>query len=312
MRAVIQHDLWAVFDWAASSVDFPDERRELEARLAKAIRLLALEPDEIRALPDNYAATVAAEPAPNLPPDLFRSDGPWVCLSAFSRKPTSIVHFSGRSRFLIFMRVPGGRAATLSYLEKLRFSPEPALLKDGDMTQLNLALAQFPVGTQVSLVRQMIAIDTRGKLTPTALTESVQVRNYHAITPGPSAINYINGPASRDEDYFEFRLNRPAVFSQGAFRLVAVNPGEKEFATFSTHGDDPYETSYPTRPGVILARCRSCHVDSGIHSVQSRTQWLHSSPSGDPVSFETRVTMERKEREKNFGLLQALWQKAPE
>jgi hypothetical protein len=61
---------------------------------------------------------------------------------------------------------------------------------------LNLALPQFPVGTQVALVRQAIVIDDRGELEPTAQTESVQLRVYHAITPGTQAMNFINGPSS--------------------------------------------------------------------------------------------------------------------
>jgi len=101
-RAILQHDLWAVFDWAAAGEDLPQQRHELEVRLAEAIRRLALTPKQVRALPDTYAAAVAAQqfaPAyvprnpqqPFLPAELLRPDGPWVCLSAYSEQPTAIV-----------------------------------------------------------------------------------------------------------------------------------------------------------------------------------------------------------------------------
>jgi hypothetical protein len=38
----------------------------------------------------------------------------------FAEQPTAIVHFSGRSRFLVFMLLPGGRDATLGYVQQLR------------------------------------------------------------------------------------------------------------------------------------------------------------------------------------------------
>src|SRR5262249_22255296 len=67
-RALLQRDLWAIFDWLAD----PDaeyqretgtlmaERRKLQVRLARVIRRLALPADQLQALPDNYAAAVAA------------------------------------------------------------------------------------------------------------------------------------------------------------------------------------------------------------------------------------------------------------
>ena len=322
-RAILQHDLWAVFDWAAAGEDLPRQRRELEIRLAEAIRRLALTADQVHALPNTYADTVAAQrfPAeydphapqqPFLPPELFRSDGPWVCLTSRSESPTAIVHFSGRSRFLVFMRLPGGRDATLAYVRKLGSSSEPPLRStQSGATLLNLALPQFPVGTEVALLRQAIIIDTDGKLLPTALTENVQLRVYHAITSGTQYINYINGPSSHDQDFFEFRISRPDLFAGHSGGLSAVGPSQTEFATFSTHGMDW------DGQGVILERCRACHADSGIHSVQSRIQWmkkpsdsgghLNRDPGDDPIAWETNVTITRKEQQPEFKMLQRLW-----
>jgi hypothetical protein len=323
-RAIMQRDLWAVFDWAAGGDDLPEERRELEAKLAEAIRRMALAPEEVRGLPDTYADAVIARQfgteydphnprQPFLPPELFRSDGPWICLSSHSNEPTAIVHFSGRSRFIVFMRLPGGRDATLAYLHKLRLSSQPALIHQ---YLLNLNLPQFPAGTQVALVRQAILIDRKGQLVATTLTESVQLRMYHAITPGNQYMNYINGPSSHDQDFFEFRMSRPELFAAHNGGLVAVSPEETEFATFATHGIDAFETRiHLDERGVVLARCRACHSDSGIHSVQSRIGWMNDTSldglakgrTDSTISWETRATITRKEQQSDFKLLRKLW-----
>jgi hypothetical protein len=304
------------------------QRRELETRLSEAIRRLALTSEQFRTLPDTYDASVAARafaPAydsqnrqqPFLPPDLFRPDGPWVCLSARSAQPTAIVHFTGRSRFLVFMKLPQGRDTTLAYISKLRSSYEPLIRNESGLEFLNLTLPQFPVGTEVALVRQMIALDTVGKLVPTRLTESVQIRVYHAITPGTKYMNYINGPSSHDQDFFEFQMRRQQLFAGQGGGLVAMAPNQTEFATFNTHGFDPFEETSPLREqSVVLQRCPGCHSDSGIHSVQSRVQWMQRrsnheepklDPNTDPVVWETSVTASFKENRREFKLLKNLW-----
>ena len=330
-RAIFQRDLWAIFDWAAAVTDqLPRERRELESRLAKAIRRVALTPEQVRALRDTYAAAVAAQQfviaydphnprQPFLPPDLFRGDGPWLCLSAHIAEPTAITHFSGRSRFLVFIHLPGGREETLAYVRKLRSGSEPPMIRNASGNQLlNLALPQFPFGTQVALVRQVILLDAEGKLLPTALTESVQLRVYHAITPGTPYMNYINGPSSRDQDFFEFRMSRPELFAGRNGGLVAVHPGDLEFATFQTHGMDEFDPKHAlTGQTDILRRCLGCHSDSGIHSVQSRLQWMKPpQPAAGQsildaldasIQWETDVTVAHKRHEADFELLQSLW-----
>lgn len=65
-RALLQRDLWALFDWAADP-DWPKldekkrfvkERGELQSRLGRVLPRLALSTAEIEKLPDNYAAAV--------------------------------------------------------------------------------------------------------------------------------------------------------------------------------------------------------------------------------------------------------------
>ena len=79
----------------------------------------------------------------------------------------------------------------------------------------------------VALVRQMMVIDDQGKLTPTALTESVQLRVYHAITPGTEYMNYINGPSSHDQDFFEFRIRRQDLFARHSVGLARCTQAKR-------------------------------------------------------------------------------------
>jgi hypothetical protein len=324
-RAVLQHDLWAIFDWASRNQAAPYARRALESRIAVAIRRLALTANEARALPDTYAAAVASHefPAkynssdpqqPFLPADLFRPGGPWVCVSAFLSKPTAVAHFTGRSRFLVLMQMPGGRQTTLAYIQTLRSSLEPPLLKEGGRQVLNLALSQFPAGTQVALVRQAFVIDTEGRLQPTPLTESIQLRVYHAVTPGSRYVNDFNSPSRYDQDFFEFQMSRPRLFAGQAGGLRAVHPGDVEYLTFRTHGDDAFESTDSTNPSsVILETCRACHSEPGIHSVLSRLQWMkppEQANNNNPIEAETAATITRKQGQQDFQLLQRLWRDA--
>ena len=78
-RAVLQHDLWAVFDWAAAPrFDGRDERAQtaLMTRLARVIRRVALTRAQIEQLPDTYAE--AARSDASLPDDLVSAEGKWV------------------------------------------------------------------------------------------------------------------------------------------------------------------------------------------------------------------------------------------
>jgi hypothetical protein len=326
-RAVFQRDLWAVFDWAAFGGNHPStQRRALLARLALAMHRVALTPEEIRRLPETYSEAVASHhfsveyssTSPHrafLPPTLFQPDGPWIGLSGYSDEPTAIGHFSGRSRFLIFMRLPGGREATLRYVRSLRSSTEPPSLDGG--RGLNLKLPQFPAGTEVALVRQMMLIDANGNLTPTAVTESVQLRVYHDVTSGPAVVNFENGPASHDQDSFEFRLSRLALFTRRDGGLIPAQPGEKEFPALFTFGDDPIENARALTQRRAILSCIACHSDSGIHSVPSRIHWMNGNQGSnqpgwnpsvlDVIDWETAKTIDLERKQDRFLLFQKYW-----
>ena len=140
-RALLQRDLWALFDWAADAnwpkreekKRFVKERGELQSRLGRVISRLALSAKEIEQLPDNYAAAVKAKRYPAefqadrksaafLPADLRDPKGPWVLLGSSGGGPLAGQHvqfFGGRSTFMIFLRLPEGRDQTLKYVDQL-------------------------------------------------------------------------------------------------------------------------------------------------------------------------------------------------
>ena len=194
-RAILQRDLWTMFDWAADpdwtkldeKKQFVNERRELQTRLGRVIPRLALSAKEIEQLPDNYAAAVKAERYPAefhadrktaafLPADLWDPKGSWVLLGDSGGGPLAGGHvqfFGGRSTFMVFVRLPEGRDQTLKYLEQVSDWRKKGA--EGDSPQ-------FPPNTAVALARRTVLLDDRGEIRLTPLTEKVQLRILHDPT----------------------------------------------------------------------------------------------------------------------------------
>jgi len=341
-RALLQRNLWAVFDWSARRGDnHIGERRELQIRLARVLRRLALTGEEIKSLPDNYAQAIASgafarayDPENRervfLPPDLLQAKGPWVCIRGDSR-PVAGDHvgtFSGRSRFLVFVRLPQGRTATVGYFRTLWNARETWTGSEVDNVrgELNPDLPQFPVGTQVALLRQMMLFDDAGRLVPAPVTESLQIRVYRTITSRRDHNNItIDWPAARTEqDFYEIRLSQALLLAGQAGGLRAVGRSETEFPLFHTQGDDFFEVAakqHTTPPAArpepgsrILFGCANCHSAPGINSVQSRRHLLKPNrvqldpdPPYDAMWWETEATANYKAHEYDWGLLNGYW-----
>ncbi len=251
-RLILQRDLWATFDYTARNpteaiYDAHDEPAALalRTRLARMIGRLALTDRELAALPDNYALAVKAKQylaahdpdhpeRPFLPPDLFDPAGPWVRFHEDTWKPMAKQHFEGaggRAVHVIFLRLPGGRAATEKYLKEL--SPQEPMLEHPGRHSLK----QFPPGTMVAMVRRALNVDRSAKVRVTPVTELVQLRVYRRIPKGPEA-NY-----DRDfgqQDVYEFVLDRPKLFAgQPGLRPVGPEERAEEFGRRAV--DDPFE-----------------------------------------------------------------------
>jgi hypothetical protein len=144
--------------------------------------------------------------------------------------------FSGRSRFLVFVRLPAGRKATLEYFRTLWNFPQAWVQSDsGEQADINPTLPSFPAGTQVLLLRQMTLFDNQGNLVEAPITESVQIRVYHAITTaggkGPDLTSLAALAERSGQDFYEIKLVRPQLFANQAGGLKATARDEIEFST---------------------------------------------------------------------------------
>jgi hypothetical protein len=322
-RAMLQRDLWLVFNWVESDHSGfgppPEVVRAAQARLrgplATAISRLALGPEEIQQLPDNYAAAVTSgaftrqfDPkAPDkhyLPGDLFAADGPWVCVGRPDGPiaPEHLRDWDGpnaftNSIFLLFLRLPGGRAATLTYLKQLRSFDEPLMVKANDDERQyvpNPKLPQFPVGTEVALVRRAMLVGSKHRPVATALTESAQVRVFRKVPQLPVTAYDLDLGGGRKkqrgadswQSFHEFRLSRALLFAGRAGGLSAVGSDERDFETgFASHPYDEFETEGYRPPGKSFAesqqhsirgRCFSCHGLPGVSSFNSFFDYRHN------------------------------------
>jgi len=349
-RAILQRDLWAVFDWSVQQFPGRDrpqygkQKQELQARLAEVLRRLALTPEALKSLPDNYAQAVASgafakeyDPTRReqafLPADLLDPRGPWVCIQADSDPGVAkshVINVSGRSTFLVFVKLPGGRKATMDYFQSLWNYPEPWVHGPSfaaDQAQENPALPSFPAGTQVALVRRLTLFDNEGNLAASSITESVQIRVYHSITATEERNvggNLAEVIKNSGQDFFEFKLSRPLLFSGKNGGLRAVAPDEQELSTFQSQGDDPLEGS-PGRPALAdrtfreMQSCIWCHSGGGVRSLNSRNSLLkpnrlqHEPRSIEygPIYWGESAAVDWKANHYDWGLLNGYWKSAP-
>src|SRR5438105_4543749 len=118
-RALLQRDLWELFDWSVKDRLSDDELpacRDLQLRLSTLIRRLALTTNEIASLPDNYALAEKMH-LPDLPDGMAQTNGDWVCVGlnggAYMEAvaPEHVSGFDGHSGFSVMLHVPGGGKA---------------------------------------------------------------------------------------------------------------------------------------------------------------------------------------------------------
>ena len=347
-RAVLQRDLWLVFnglsrDAADGGADPAVER--LGRPLAAAIRRLALPPEQVAKLPDTYAAAVASKrfayrfdlerpERPYLPPDLFAADGPWACVGRTDR-PAAPMHLqeTGTNRFtnsvfLVFVKLPGGRAASLDFVARVRAVAQPMLPVAVDAaghssppTQ-NPALPTLPKGTELALVRRALLVDANRRVVASPLTEGVQVRVLRADAPAPPAGQAVGGmvpeltPAvTARQAFFEFQLRRADLFAAdpvagGAGGLRDVS-GERDFKTgFNAHQWDEFERTQdgpfppPDRPfpdraqplGNNRASCVTCHGSPTTYALQSAIAVLFDEEGKPPPNTLAAMTVGDVER----------------
>lgn len=301
-RAMLQRDLWAVFDWAASQAEpYPAERETLKVRLAAIMKRVALPREEILSLPDNYALAVESRSYPAafdadhleevfLPSNLFQPDSAWVPLGR-EGGPIAMTHteafpFFGRSVFLVFVRSPDEREATLDFIQSLNTEPHPLTA----------------IGTEVALVRRMLLLDDQGELVLSPLVETVQVRHFRPV-----------------QAFYEFELDRKRLFDGVAGGLV---PNNDLFMLFMGHGDVFNIPNIPDLRAAIPDICKACHFGDLPNPNAANTQTIishsrlpfflpdHARPilfATTPVN-EAKTVIEWKQAHATWKALETLWQ----
>jgi hypothetical protein len=277
-RAFLQRDLWAVFDWTRSRhTDGPG--RNLRTRLAKVIERLALSPEEIQALPDNFAAVVATNKVAGLPADLWDGQGPWVLIGdnnkntngARNLTPVHESFFGGRSAFVVLVRAGASRDHTIKFVQ-----------------QINDKGKASP--TQVALVRRMLLIDKEGRIRLTPITESVQIRGEGAARV--------------------FKLDRTDFLAgktkQSIHRVTEDDRERAEIVFLGSNAGD--------RPTSILESCFHCHqggdMNSRTQAFSVRVGPMRAQPRLIESTLDDEVAKSIRWKYDQFmwGKLQGLWE----
>lgn len=331
-RALLQRDLWLVANWLAQKPD--NDRKELLQLLVKSIRLLALPPRQIELLPDNYSLAIASrrfgaridpqDPMrPYLPPNLFDLDGPWVCVGREDGR-TAPLHLQSNannsftnSAFLVLLKLPGGRKATLDFLQQLKTWNRPPFIAGlGDnagqtRSHPNPNAPVLPAGTELALVRRALLIDTAGQIVASPLTESVQLRVIlQSVTPRSIAeLSPSMDERNRQMGAFEFQIRRKTLLAGDAGGLCEVTT-TRDFKTgFASHSWDEFERDHSdVRPFLegaqpfttIRHSCLGCHATSSLHGTMSFQRYISPddklddrSPPLYPVSAMSTRDVER-------------------
>jgi hypothetical protein len=219
---------------------------------------LALKRSEIESLPNTLRSTVKAKKYPTgfdvdeptkpfLPSDLIEESSPWVC---FGRGSSPVNLHSKmvrwRSSFLQFIHLPGGRKATIEFIEGWK-KPET-----------------IPVGTQVALMEKAFLISDEGEMVLSPMTVSIQLRAY------PTAEQSLLGADSAKQCVAEF-ISRPRDFMRADALMTPISPTDYRVKVLKGDGgkqdvielvDDP-KTSLQPR----LQQCVNCHGGAGIRSL---------------------------------------------
>ena len=286
-RALFQRDLWAVFDWAAEpyTYKYQSERVELEERLAQIIEAVALTPTEIQHLPDNYEALLDAHDAV-LARDGFElpSNSPgWMLIGRDDGTPAAPVHSFAfpRSVFLVYLHLPPG-SDIAAYIDSIHSYSRRRPLGD-DCFAHPCDPPQFPIGTELALVRRAILIDSTGHALVSPITEDVQLRRYREI-PSNQSFDF-----QGMQELAEFQLTRWGLL-HGDPGLRRIDKQEAQFTVFATHGSDYFETGAEPR-FPALKRCHSCHQGVGVISftTYSRVQFANERDDGNGGTATSRM-----------------------
>src|ERR1700722_1588731 len=166
----MQSDLWGahdVFSFLFAQADQKDRGKLRIVALDLISRLMwkiALTPEEIKSLPNNYSAAVREHSFP----DVFAKDSGWIeVLWFYPRAHDSVAGFRRSSR--VFLKLKHPQQSLQRFLNGMpdRVESDPLHGLSG-----------------VALVTQLMLVDSQGKIMPTSLTSEVQVRFFETVSAG--------------------------------------------------------------------------------------------------------------------------------
>jgi hypothetical protein len=287
-QALMQGDLWAAYDrlsrFEEGGGEASERRDEILTLLARFIRKLALSPQEIQALPDNYAAAARAHRLP----DLFGADSPWLEIRWFAERfhDEAADH---RRVARVFLKPASPPADKVAFLNGLPQTSSIAEQLEG-----------------VALVIQNLLIDRTGQVTATPLTYEVQVRRFIKDREGRVVRAELN------QYEFSRRLLLGDPRSSGLEALDPMAPvylasggSDLDFAS-DGHGK-------LTQPVLVRlgTRCTVCH---GKHTEAVFTFEPHPGIPPPPVALlkplentQAQHVIRRKGQRKDFQALQQRW-----
>jgi hypothetical protein len=238
-RALIQRDLWAVFDRAVGghppAEALEPARSALADALARAIAAVALSAAEIVDLPAPTAA-----PGSSFPRDVLDAEGPWICLGDREGRLLAPFHLDttdARAAFTVHARLPGGRTATEEWVAASRRAIAAGAIPPDP-----------PAGTRLALVRRALLVDREGRPRPSPIVERVQMREL-----------------GQKDRVFEWELDARRLLAGEADALRPLAPGDRDVLFFEeSHGGDPFEPDSPDWLGPpeaapVLGSCVICH-----------------------------------------------------
>ena len=262
-------------------------RSELCRKLACAIQSLALPPETLAKLPDNYSlanqsgrfvATHNFDPKRDyLPPRLLSGDDEWQELDFYQARRSEDVErryvflhmraFQGRSYFRVFCRFPKGRPQLENYLQELdaRGIDWRASAQHGSIA-LTPDAPKLPAGTEVALLQFLIALDPNLQLVPTPVVQSVRLLIFKSVDgiADPST-NLGNGVIAA-----KYTLKRRLALADVGMQHGGLHREPDDLPVYRVLFENEFARDWGSRGRYysLTADCRSCHSGAGQTGVQ--------------------------------------------
>jgi hypothetical protein len=310
-RALMQNDLWGAHDilffplLPEDEKDLGDLRMIVLDLISRLVKKIALTPEEIKSLPDNYSAAVREHSFP----DVFAKDSGWVeVLWFYPRLHDSVAGFRRTSR--VFLKVKQPQQDLQKFLNGIpdRVESDPLDGLDG-----------------VALVTQLLLVDSHGKLEPTSLTSEVQVRLFEkvisdSIKPNDDTLKMMDGTFERTRLQVCEISRRLFVRQPESGGLVPEEESSRAYNDRYSFAEGEAVTQGPNLPMLVeppvqvmlRARCAFCHSDGltqlNMFSMARPTRIRRSPPVKQLNSKEhatAKLAIVEKEKRREFQALLA-------